>query len=200
MNKIKITNRRFFLKTNVALGLIMAIPPAIKSFALGIKDTLIPTKKRNEINLLINQKKYFLKTDTRSTLLDVLREQLHLTGTKKGCDYGQCGACTVHINGKTALSCLTLASSLNNFSITTIEGIADAEKLHPIQEAFMRCDGFQCGYCTPGQIMSAIACIKEKKANSIEEIKSFMSGNLCRCAAYNGIVESIQKTAKNETI
>ena len=200
MHKIKITNRRFFFKSNLALGLIMAIPPAIKSFAIGIKEKFIPSKKMNEVKLIINQKNYTLQIDTRTTLLDVLREKLHLTGSKKGCDYGQCGACTVHINGQTALSCLTLACSLNNFSITTIEGISNGNKLHQMQEAFIACDGFQCGYCTPGQIMSAIACVKEKKTSSVEEIKSFMSGNLCRCAAYNGIVESIQKIAKNETI
>ena len=113
MHKIKITNRRFFFKSNLALGLIMAIPPAIKSFAIGIKEKFIPSKKMNEVKLIINQKNYTLQIDTRTTLLDVLREKLHLTGSKKGCDYGQCGACTVHINGQTALSCLTLACSLN---------------------------------------------------------------------------------------
>ena len=189
-------SRRFFLKMQFLFGAFLTISPIIKSFAAEIKEIVIPSKKIKPLSLKINQQNITLQIDTRSTLLDVLRENLHLTGTKKGCDHGQCGACTVHINDKTALSCLTLASTLENKSITTIEGIAIDGTLHSMQEAFISCDGFQCGYCTPGQIMSAIACVQENKANSIEEIKSFMSGNLCRCAAYNGIVQSIQKVAK----
>lgn len=186
-------SRRFFLKMQFLFGAFLAISPIIKSFAVEIKERFVFPKKIKVLSLKVNQKDITLRVDTRSTLLDILRESLHLTGTKKGCDHGQCGACTVHINGKTALSCLTFATTLENKSITTIEGIAIDGALHPMQEAFISCDGFQCGYCTPGQIMSAIACVKENKANSIEEIKSFMSGNLCRCAAYNGIVQSIQK-------
>ena len=136
-----------------------------------------------------------VQVDNRTSLLDLLREQLDLTGSKKGCDLGQCGACTVHIDGRRALSCLTFAVQASGKSITTIEGLAKGDVLHPMQEAFIECDGFQCGYCTPGQIMSAVACVQEGHTGSVEEIKEFMSGNLCRCGAYNGIVEAIQKTA-----
>ena len=136
-----------------------------------------------------------MHVDIRSTLLDLLRDDLLLTGTKKGCDHGQCGACTVHINGERQLSCLTLAVTLPGKEVTTIEGLANGEELHPMQAAFIECDGFQCGYCTPGQIMSAIGCVHEGHTGSVAEIKEFMSGNLCRCGAYNGIVESIQKVA-----
>ena len=133
--------------------------------------------------------------DTRTALLDLFREQLNLTGSKKGCDHGQCGACTIHINGERALSCLTLAAMAQGKEITTIEGLANGDELHPMQKAFIECDGFQCGYCTPGQIMSAVACVNEGHTGSVEEIKEYMSGNLCRCGAYNGIVQSIQKVA-----
>jgi xanthine dehydrogenase YagT iron-sulfur-binding subunit len=129
-------------------------------------------------------------------LLDLLREQLHLTGTKKGCDYGQCGACTVHVNGQRVLSCLTLAVMQNGKKVTTIEGLADGDNLHPMQDAFIKHDGFQCGYCTPGQIMSAVACIREGHAGSDGEIREYMSGNICRCGAYPNIVNAIKEVAK----
>ena len=137
-----------------------------------------------------------LNVEPRVTLLDFLREQLHLTGTKKGCDHGQCGACTVHVDGKRIISCLSLAVMNEGKKITTIEGLANGDKLHPMQEAFIEHDGFQCGYCTPGQIMSAIACVKEGHANSEEEIREFMSGNICRCGAYPNIVDAIMKVKK----
>ena len=130
--------------------------------------------------------------DPRVTLLDLLRERIHLTGTKKGCDRGQCGACTVLVNGRRINSCLTLAVSLDGAEITTIEGLADGEKLHPVQAAFIANDGFQCGFCTPGQIMSAVGLIGEGRAGSDpERIREEMSGNLCRCGAYHGIVEAV---------
>ncbi|MBF0596023.1 (2Fe-2S)-binding protein [Faecalibacter rhinopitheci] len=194
-NKSKVS-RRFFLKTSSLITVFSLLPSTVKALYEEAKQFIIPKKKINSIILNINNKNYSIPTDTRSTLLDVLREQLHFTGTKKGCDHGQCGACTVHIDGKTALSCLTLASMVKDKKITTIEGIATGEELHPMQEAFISYDGFQCGYCTPGQIMSAIACVNEGKTKSENQIKEFMSGNLCRCGAYNGIVESIQKVAK----
>jgi xanthine dehydrogenase YagT iron-sulfur-binding subunit len=122
-----------------------------------------------------------------------LREQLHLTGSKKGCDYGQCGACTVHVNGKRVLSCLSLAVMQDGKKIATIEGLAKEEELHPMQEAFIKHDGFQCGYCTPGQIMSAIACVREGHANNDDEIRQYMSGNICRCGAYPNIVDAIKE-------
>jgi xanthine dehydrogenase YagT iron-sulfur-binding subunit len=129
-------------------------------------------------------------------LLDLLREQLALTGTKKGCDHGQCGACTVHVDGNRVLSCLSLAVMLEGKKVTTIEGLASGDKLHPMQDAFIKHDGFQCGYCTPGQIMSAIACIQEGHANSEDEIREYMSGNICRCGAYPNIVKAIADVKK----
>ena len=131
--------------------------------------------------------------DPRVTLLDLLRERLHLTGTKKGCDRGQCGACTVLVDGRRINSCLTLAASLDGAEITTIEGVADGDHLHPVQEAFVAHDALQCGFCTPGQIMSAIGLINEGQAgDDPERIREGMSGNLCRCSAYVGIVEAVQ--------
>ena len=130
--------------------------------------------------------------DMRVTLLDLLRERLDLTGTKKGCDRGQCGACTVLIDGRRINSCLALAASMDGAEITTIEGLAEGEDLHPVQAAFIEHDAFQCGYCTPGQIMSAVALISEGGATDPERIREGMSGNICRCAAYPGIVAAVQ--------
>jgi xanthine dehydrogenase YagT iron-sulfur-binding subunit len=148
------------------------------------------------LNIEINGIKHNLSVEPRVTLLDLLREQLSLSGTKKGCDYGQCGACTVHVNGQRVLSCLSLAVMQEGKKVTTIEGLANGEKLHPMQQAFIKHDGFQCGYCTPGQIMSAVACIKEGHANSEAEIREFMSGNICRCGAYPNIVNAIMEVNK----
>ena len=135
--------------------------------------------------------------DPRVTLLDLLRERLHLTGTKKGCDRGQCGACTVLVDGRRINSCLTLAASLDGAEITTIEGVADGDHLHPVQEAFIAHDALQCGFCTPGQIMSAIGLINEGQAgDDPERIREGMSGNLCRCGAYAGITEAVQEAQK----
>ena len=136
-----------------------------------------------------------LLLDSRVTLLDALREYLGLIGTKKGCDQGACGACTVLLDGKRVLSCLVLAAQCDSRDVTTIEGLAKDHELHPVQEAFIRHDGFQCGYCTPGQIMSAVALLEEGRAGSDEEIREFMSGNLCRCGAYPNIVAAIRETA-----
>jgi xanthine dehydrogenase YagT iron-sulfur-binding subunit len=129
------------------------------------------------------------------TLLSVLREDLSLTGTKKGCDQGACGACTVHLDGKRVLSCLTLAAQCDGREVTTIEGLATDGRLHPVQDAFVRHDAFQCGYCTSGQIMSAVALLAEKRTASDDEIREFMSGNLCRCGAYPNIVAAIRDVA-----
>ncbi|MBD2722775.1 (2Fe-2S)-binding protein [Hymenobacter sp. BT189] len=145
------------------------------------------------LKLEINGKKYKLDVEPRTTLLDLLREQLNLTGTKKGCDYGQCGACTVHVDGQRVNSCLSFAVMHDGKKITTIEGLADGDKLHPMQAAFVKHDGFQCGYCTPGQIMSAVACVREGHADSEAEIREYMSGNICRCGAYTNIVAAIQE-------
>jgi xanthine dehydrogenase YagT iron-sulfur-binding subunit len=149
------------------------------------------------LTLDINGQSHVLDVEPRVTLLDALREHLLLTGTKKGCDQGQCGACTCHVDGQRVLSCLTLAAQVEGRRITTIEGIAaENGDLHPVQAAFLEHDAFQCGYCTPGQIMSAVACIKEGHAGSDEEIREYMSGNLCRCGAYNSIVAAVREAAE----
>jgi xanthine dehydrogenase YagT iron-sulfur-binding subunit len=146
--------------------------------------------------LHVNGRALSLQLDSRVTLLDALREHLGLTGTKKGCDQGACGACTVLLDGKRVLSCLTLAAQCDGREVRTIEGLAPDGQLHPVQEAFVRHDGLQCGYCTPGQIMSAIALLDEGRAGSDEEIREFMSGNLCRCGAYPNIVAAIRDVAE----
>jgi xanthine dehydrogenase YagT iron-sulfur-binding subunit len=145
------------------------------------------------VNLTINGTRHALTLDPRSTLLDVLHEHLDLTGSKKGCDQGQCGACTVLIDGRRVLSCLTLAVMKEGASITTVEGLAKDGKLHPVQQAFIDHDAFQCGYCTPGQICSAAGLIAEGKAKTADEIRELMSGNICRCGAYPNIVAAIQQ-------
>jgi len=145
------------------------------------------------VNLTVNGTRHALTLDPRSTLLDVLREHLDLTGSKKGCDQGQCGACTVLIEGRRVVSCLTLAVMTDGKSITTIEGLAKDGKLHPLQQAFIDHDAFQCGYCTPGQICSAAGLIAEGKAKTPEQIRELMSGNICRCGAYTNIVAAIQQ-------
>lgn len=149
------------------------------------------------VTLHVNGKKHDLRIDPRTTLLDCLREHLHLTGSKKGCDHGQCGACTVHINGRRVNSCLCFAAMHEGEEITTLEGIGQPENLHPVQAAFVRCDAYQCGYCTPGQIMSAVALLKEPCGPEDTEVKEFMSGNICRCGAYPNIVAAIQSVRQN---
>ena len=148
-----------------------------------------------EITLRVDRTERRCTVDSRTTLLDALREHLDLTGTKKGCDQGACGACTVLLDGKRVLSCLALAAQCEGREVTTIEGLARDGKLHPVQEAFIRHDGFQCGYCTPGQIMSAVALLEEGRAGSDGEIREYMSGNLCRCGAYPNIVAAIRDVA-----
>jgi xanthine dehydrogenase YagT iron-sulfur-binding subunit len=148
------------------------------------------------ITLRINGKSHSLRIDPRTTLLDCLRENVALTGTKKGCDHGQCGACTVHVNGRRINACLSLALLHDGDEITTIEGLGTPEALHPMQAAFVACDGYQCGYCTSGQIMSAVALLKEPCGPDDAEVKEFMSGNICRCGAYANIVAAIQQVRK----
>jgi xanthine dehydrogenase YagT iron-sulfur-binding subunit len=146
------------------------------------------------MNLNVNGRLHEFEADIRASLLDVLREELGLTGTKKGCDHGQCGACTVHVDGERVLSCLTFAITADGKAVTTIEGVAAADgSLHPMQQAFIDQDGLQCGYCTPGQILSAIACVHEGHAGNDDDIREYMSGNLCRCAAYPNIVAAIRQ-------
>ncbi|MBV1825061.1 (2Fe-2S)-binding protein [Komagataeibacter oboediens] len=148
--------------------------------------------------LQINGRDYAADLPPSVTLLDLLRERLDLTGTKKGCDHGQCGACTVLVDGKRVKSCLILAVSIPDATVTTIEGIGQNGHLHPMQQAFIDADAFQCGYCTPGQIMSAIALLEEGHIHSREEIREFMSGNLCRCGAYNGIIDAIERVVARQ--
>jgi xanthine dehydrogenase YagT iron-sulfur-binding subunit len=151
-----------------------------------------------DVMLRVNGNARRLRLDSRVTLLDALRDELGLTGTKKGCDQGACGACTVLLDGNRVLSCLALAAQCDGREVTTIEGLVRDGRPHPIQEAFIRYDGFQCGYCTPGQIMSAVALLHEGRAGSDEEIREFMSGNLCRCGAYPNIVAAIREAARRE--
>lgn len=175
-----------------------------------LSPTETESPARVSVHLIINKKRQVVEIDPRTTLLDALREHLALAGTKKGCDQGQCGACTVHVNNRRVLACLSLAVAHQDEEITTIEGLAEGEQLHPMQSAFMECDGFQCGYCTPGQIMSAVGMLNEASAGvpshvtadvfhapsidnlSAEEIRERMSGNLCRCGAYPNIVDAIR--------
>ncbi len=166
----------------------MSLSPAGRS---GSSSTSTPAQL--SITLTINGEKRTLNVAPWTTLLDLLRERLDLTGTKKGCDHGQCGACTVLIDGRRVVSCLTLAVMKDGADVTTIEGLANGEGLHPLQQAFIDHDAFQCGYCTPGQICSAAGLIAEGKANSADEIRELMSGNLCRCGAYPNIVAAIQQ-------
>ncbi|UHG93876.1 (2Fe-2S)-binding protein [Spirosoma oryzicola] len=189
--------RRDFLKHSSLLT-AYALSPSSLVNAAEMNGLNPPQADTVSIHIDINGTSRTLHVEPRVTLLDLLREQLDLTGTKKGCDYGQCGACTVHINGIRALACLSFAVMQNGKKITTIEGLAKAEAsgsahLHPMQAAFIKHDGFQCGYCTPGQIMSAVGCIREGHANSDAEIKEYMSGNICRCGAYEGIVEAVKE-------
>ena len=149
------------------------------------------------ITLKVNGESHSVSVDPRATLLDTLRETLHLTGTKKGCDHGQCGACTVHIDGRRINSCLTFAAMHQNVEITTIEGLGSAEHLHPMQAAFVEHDGFQCGYCTSGQIMSAAAMVKEPWGAADSDVKEAMSGNICRCGAYPNIVAAVQSVRRS---
>jgi xanthine dehydrogenase YagT iron-sulfur-binding subunit len=154
-------------------------------------------KPRITVALEVNGHAHQLMLDPRTTLLAALRDHLGLTGTKLGCDHGACGACTVHLDGRRVNSCLVLAVTADRRSITTIEGLsADGEHLHPMQQAFVEHDAFQCGYCTPGQIMSAVACIQEDHAGSDAEIREYMSGNLCRCGAYPNIVAAVRAVAE----
>ena len=196
------SSRRIFLKQSSALAALALTPPAAMSAVeKGLDEKVAATFEPLALNVEINGVMHQVKIEPRVTLLDLLREQLDLTGTKKGCDHGQCGACTVHVDSRRVLSCLSLAVMLEGKKVTTIEGLSDGDngptgRLHPMQEAFIKHDGFQCGYCTPGQIMSAVACIREGHAGSDDEIREYMSGNICRCGAYPNIVKAIADVKK----
>lgn len=186
------TSRRSFLKqTSLMTALALAPETMLKAAEKGLDEKIASAIETMPLNVTINGVTQRVRIEPRVTLLDLLREQLQLTGTKKGCDHGQCGACTVHIDGERVNACLTLALTTEGRQVTTIEGLADGEHLHPMQEAFLEHDGFQCGYCTPGQIMSAICCIREGHADTPDEVREYMSGNICRCGAYSNIVDAI---------
>jgi xanthine dehydrogenase YagT iron-sulfur-binding subunit len=198
------TRRKFLLTTgsSVAASLAAAYVPAFANSAAGKSDSVAAGAESNiegavPITLRINGKDQQLRIDPRTTLLDCIRETVALTGTKKGCDHGQCGACTVHVNGRRVNSCLTLALMHGGEEITTIEGLGTPEALHPMQAAFVAHDGYQCGYCTSGQIMSAVALLKEPCGPDDASVKELMSGNICRCGAYPNIVAAIQQVRKN---
>jgi xanthine dehydrogenase YagT iron-sulfur-binding subunit len=186
-------NRRAFISGAAGaatLPLLAQAAGAAESTAAA-QDPSLPV----DVTLQVNGTAKSLNVDARTTLLDALREHIGLTGSKKGCDHGQCGACTVMVGGRRVLSCLTLALTVQDKQITTIEGLSKGDKLHPMQQAFIDQDAFQCGYCTPGQIVSAIACVKEGHATNDDDIREYMSGNICRCAAYPNIVAAVKQAA-----
>jgi xanthine dehydrogenase YagT iron-sulfur-binding subunit len=190
-------SRRDFLKqTTLITAVALAPATALKAADSQLDERFAEALENVSCSIEVNGTMHTMKIDPRVTLLDYLRERIHLTGTKKGCDYGQCGACTVHVDGHRVNSCLTLAVMNDGKKVTTIEGLAKGTELHPMQAAFIKHDGFQCGYCTPGQIMSAVACVREGHADNEADIREFMSGNICRCGAYPNIVAAIQE-AKN---
>lgn len=196
---LKQQSRRSFFKQTAVLTAAAATPNVVIEAAENrVDEKLAYRMEQVPITLEINGVVKKLEVEPRVTLLDLLREQLGLTGTKKGCDHGQCGACTVHVNGKRINACLTLAVMQNGKKITTIEGLANVEELHPMQAAFIKYDGFQCGYCTPGQIMSAVACVNEGHAKTEADIREYMSGNLCRCGAYPNILKAISSQNTSE--
>jgi xanthine dehydrogenase YagT iron-sulfur-binding subunit len=193
-------SRRSFLSHLGAAGLVAAAPPAIASTSEasppgGTEGAL--AEGTVALTLKVNGQSHALRLDPRTTLLDCLRENLALPGTKKGCDHGQCGACTVHVNGRRVNSCLSFAVMHRNDEITTIEGVGQPGHLHPMQIAFIEHDGYQCGYCTSGQIMSAVAVLKENVGPTDADVKQAMYGNICRCGAYSNIVAAVQQVRHN---
>jgi xanthine dehydrogenase YagT iron-sulfur-binding subunit len=200
--ELSATSRRTFIASSIAVGgvavagsLVPAPPLLLPEEAAAAE---VPTSGR--VSLSINGKRHTVAIDNRTSLLDLLREQFELTGTKKGCNAGACGACTVLVDGQRVNSCLTLAVRLEGAEVTTIEGLApggDGE-LHPLQQAFVDHDAFQCGFCTPGQIMSGVGCIKEGHTRSRGEIREWMSGNICRCGCYVKIVNAVEQTAQGK--
>ena len=188
-------SRRRFLGSSMAAGGLATAAKAARGAAAQPASAPARTPEMIDLTLEVNGKRRALSIEPRATLLDILRENLHLTGTKKGCDRGSCGACTVHVDGARVLSCLTLAARCQGHPITTIEGLAKNGELHPMQAAFLARDGLQCGYCTPGQIMSAVALVEEGRAVSDDAIREWMSGNICRCGAYPHILAAIKDVA-----
>jgi xanthine dehydrogenase YagT iron-sulfur-binding subunit len=202
MTSLEKLSRRAFLTRAGAAGVVtatasVAVPMASATPAEGRSSTaevVIPGTV--PVTLRVNGETYKLQIDSRATLLDTLRETLYLTGTKKGCDHGQCGACTVHVNGRRSNSCLLFAAMQQNAEITTIEGLGTPDKMHPVQAAFVEHDGYQCGYCTSGQIMSAAAMLHEPWGSSDSDVREALSGNICRCGAYPNIVAAVQSVRR----
>ena len=194
----KSTRRTFISRLGMAglLATTARVTTAFGQSSVKEQSALAESKDAIPVTLTVNGKTHDLRIDPRTTLLDCLREHLHLTGSKKGCDHGQCGACTVHINGRRVNSCLCFAAMQEGNEITTIEGIGQPENLHAMQAAFVTTDAYQCGYCTSGQIMSGVALLKEPCGPEDAEVKEFMSGNICRCGAYQNIVAAIQSVRK----
>jgi xanthine dehydrogenase YagT iron-sulfur-binding subunit len=194
----ELTRRAFVETSGMACGMLAAgttLSPNSSAQAQGLQGRPLAGADLR-LTLRINGASHDVTVDPRTTLLDALRERLHLTGTKKGCDMGACGACTVLVDGRRVNACLTLAVMVDGREITTIEGLARGDELHPLQQGFIDHDAFQCGYCTSGQIMSAVALMREGRTRSAAEIREFMSGNICRCGAYPNIVAAIQDAAK----
>jgi xanthine dehydrogenase YagT iron-sulfur-binding subunit len=188
-------SRRNFLTTSMVSTMSVALLDRGQAQAAPTPDAAKSDPRSPlTVSLRVNGRDHTLWLDSRTTLLDALREHINLTGSKKGCDHGQCGACTVMVDGRRTLSCLTFAAMVEGREVTTIEGLAGNDGLlHPMQQAFIDHDAFQCGYCTPGQIVSAVACVKEGHAGSDAEIREYMSGNLCRCACYPNIVDAVKQ-------
>jgi xanthine dehydrogenase YagT iron-sulfur-binding subunit len=196
LSRIRLSRRNFMVGSATAAVAMPLVGTRAGSQPERPSETI---RHVSPVKLTLNHQPYELNLDLRTTLLDAIRDHTGLTGTKKGCDHGQCGACTVLMNGTRVLSCLTFAVMADGREVTTIEGLAREDSpLHPMQQAFIDCDAFQCGYCTPGQIMSAVGCVREGHAASEAEIREYMSGNLCRCAAYPNIVSAILQ-ARDET-
>ena len=198
--------RRSFLSRAGAVGVATATAtvatPFIAAEVTKLQETTGPKPVPGmvPVSLKVNGEVHKVQIDPRSTVLDTLRETLHLTGTKKGCDHGQCGACTIHLNGERVNSCLLLAAMQQSAEITTIEGLGTPDKMHPMQAAFVAHDGYQCGYCTSGQIMSAAALLKESWGPNDDDVREAMSGNICRCGAYPNIVAAVQSCRRNGTL
>jgi xanthine dehydrogenase YagT iron-sulfur-binding subunit len=202
MTSLEKLSRRAFLTRAGAAGVVTATASVAVPMA-----SATPAERRSStaeevipgtvpVTLRVNGETYKLQIDSRATLLDTLRETLYLTGTKKGCDHGQCGACTVHVNGRRSNSCLLFAAMQQNAEITTIEGLGTPDKMHPVQAAFVEHDGYQCGYCTSGQIMSAAAMLHEPWGSSDSDVREALSGNICRCGAYPNIVAAVQSVRR----
>ena len=187
-------NRRTFVGASIAVGGVVATAPLIAGCG---EDQQANTATTSVVRLRINGESHEIAVDNRTSLLDMLRERAGLPGTKKGCDQGACGACTILVNGQRVVSCLTLAVMHDGAELTTIEGLEKNGRLHPLQQAFIDEDAFQCGYCTAGQIMSGVGCIKEGHTGSAAEVREWMSGNICRCGAYTNIVSAVTNAARN---